>query len=115
MSGDIHHYHLLVDEVQGQWRLVGLFDFDDAQIGFHEYDLAATGLFLMHGRPQLLRAFLQSYGYAESDLNEALSHRLLSYTLLHRYRHFNWVRDKVVGDRACTTLEQLATTIYALE
>jgi hygromycin-B 7''-O-kinase len=114
VSGDIHQYHLLVAEGQGRWQLTGLFDFDDAQIGFHEYDLAATGLFLMHGRPRLLRAFLHAYGYADADLNEALSHRLLAYTLLHRYRPFNWFRDEMVGDRACTTLGQLATTIYAL-
>jgi hygromycin-B 7''-O-kinase len=48
VSGDIHQYHLLVAQVHGQWQLTGLFDFDDAQIGFHEYGLAATGLFLMH-------------------------------------------------------------------
>ena len=114
VSGDIHQYHLLVAEAQGQWRLAGLFDFDDARVGFHEYDLAATGLFLMAGRSQLLRTFLRAYGYADADLDEALSHRLLSYTLLHRYRPFNWVREEVVGDRACTTLAQLATTIYPL-
>ena len=114
VSGDIHQYHLLVVEAQGEWCLAGLFDFDDARIGFHEYDLAATGLFLMHGRPQLLRTFLQAYGYRDADLTDALSRRLLAYTLLHRYRIFNWVRDEVVGDRSCTTLEQLATTIYAI-
>jgi len=114
VSGDIHQYHLLVVEAQGQWRLAGLFDFDDARIGFHEYDLAATALFLMHGRPQLLRTFLQAYGYAESDLNAALSRRLLAYTLLHRYRRFNWMREEVIADQTCTTFEQLATTIYPL-
>jgi hygromycin-B 7''-O-kinase len=114
VSGDIHQYHLLVVDAQGHWRLAGLFDFDDARIGFAEYDLAATGLFLMYGRPQLLRAFLQAYGYRDADLTDALSQRLLAYTLLHRYRRFTWVRDEVVGDQTCTTFAQLATTIYAL-
>ena len=113
VSGDIHQYHLLVDDAQGHWRLAGLFDFDDARIGFAEYDLAATGLFLMHGRPHLLRAFLQAYGYRDADRTDALSHRLLAYTLLHRYRRFTWVRDEVIGDQTCTTFAQLATTIYA--
>jgi len=114
VSGDIHHYHLLAADVQGRWRLTGLFDFDDARLGFHEYDLAASGLFLMHGRPLLLRTFLQAYGYSDTDLDEALSRRLLAYTLLHRYRIFNWWRDTVVGDRTCTTFEQLASAIYPL-
>ena len=37
LSGDLHQYHLLVNEVHGRWRLCGFFDFDDARIGFHEY------------------------------------------------------------------------------
>jgi len=114
VTGDMHQYHLTVIETRGQWRLAGLFDFDDARIGFHEYDLAATGLFVMHSRRLLLRGFLHAYGYGEGDLTDALSQRLLVYTLLHRYRPFNWVREEVVGDRACTTLEQLANSIYAL-
>ncbi|HYX51248.1 MAG TPA: aminoglycoside 3'-phosphotransferase/choline kinase family protein, partial [Ktedonobacteraceae bacterium] len=76
VSGDIHEYHLLVKQEHGQWRLCGLFDFDDARIGFHEYDLAAAGLFMMSGRPQLLRLFLLTYGYTETDIDERLSHRL---------------------------------------
>src|SRR5207248_534435 len=44
VSADIHQYHLLVN--QEQWQLCGLFDFDDARIGFHEYDLASAGLFM---------------------------------------------------------------------
>jgi hygromycin-B 7''-O-kinase len=52
----------------GRWRLSGLFDFDDARIGFYEYDLAAAGLFLIAGRQGLLRPFLLTYGYIESEL-----------------------------------------------
>ena len=96
ISGDIHQYHLLARVEDRQWRLSGLFDFDDALLGFCEYDLAAAGLFLMAGRSMLLRPFLLTYGYAAADLNEHLSHRLLAYTLLHRYRPFNMVREEFV-------------------
>jgi len=111
ISGDIHQYHLLAMPERGQWRLTGLFDFDDALLGFCEYDLAAAGLFLMAGRSMLLRPFLLTYGYAASDLDEHLSYRLLAYTLLHRYRPFNWVREEFVK-HSCSTLEELAEAIY---
>ncbi|GAC1350879.1 MAG: aminoglycoside 3'-phosphotransferase/choline kinase family protein [Ktedonobacteraceae bacterium] len=114
VSGDIHQHHLLAHQQEyGQWRLTGLFDFDDARIGFHEYDLAAAGLFMMADNPTLLRAFLLAYGYAETDIDEPLSHRLMAYTLLHRYRPFNWVREDFTK-YSCTTLEELARVIYAL-
>ena len=114
ISGDIHDHHLLAVEEHGRWRVSGLFDFDDARIGFHEYDLAATGLFMMHGRRDLLRAFLLVYGYAETALDEALSMRLLAFTLLHRYRPFNWWREELVGNTHSTTLDELAAAIYPL-
>ena len=113
VSGDIHQYHLLARLEHSQWQLTGLFDFDDALLGFCEYDLAAAGLFLMAGRSMLLRPFLLTYGYAASDLNEHLSHRLLAYTLLHRYRPFNWVQEAFVK-HPCATLEELAEAIYVI-
>ena len=114
VSGDIHQYHLLARQEHGQWRLCGMFDFDDGRIGFSEYDLAAAGLFLMAGRPELLRTFLLTYGYAESAIDEHLSHRLMAYTLLHPYRPFNWVREAFTK-RPCPTLKELAEVIYAFE
>lgn len=113
ISGDIHQYHLLARLEHSQWRLTGLFDFDDALLGFCEYDLAGAGLFLMAGRSMLLRPFLLTYGYRASDLNEHLSHRLLAYTLLHHYRPFNWVREAFVK-HSCATLEELAEAIYVI-
>ncbi len=113
VSGDIHDYHLLVKQERDRWRLCGLFDFDDARIGFHEYDLASAGLFMMSGRPQLLRLFLLTYGYAETAIDERLSHRLMVYTLLHRYRPLNWVCE-AFAKHPCSTFEELAQVIYAL-
>ena len=113
ISGDIHQYHLLANYELGRWKLTGLFDFDDALLGFAEYDLAAAGLFMMANRPSLLRPFLLEYGYAEDDLTKRLSHRLMAYTLLHRYRPFNWVRE-AFAHSSCSTLAEVAESIYAL-
>jgi hygromycin-B 7''-O-kinase len=113
VSGDIHQYHLLVNLEHGRWRLSGLFDFDDARIGFYEYDLAAAGLFLMPGRQALLRPFLLTYGYIESELNEQLSRRLMAYTLLHPYRPLNWIREDLMKG-VCSTFDELARVIYSV-
>jgi hygromycin-B 7''-O-kinase len=112
VCGDIHGYHLLVKQENERWRLCGLFDFDDARIGFHEYDLASAALFIMSGCPALLRLFLLTYGYADPDINEQLSHRLMAYTLLHRYRPLKWVCEEF-AKHPCSTFEELAQVIYA--
>lgn len=115
VTGDTHDYHLLVEPAKagGGWRLCGLFDFDDARLGFREYDLAAAGLFLMSGQRHLLRTFLLSYGYSAPELNSALSRRLLAYTLLHPYREMTWVLSSFV-DGNPSDLDELASTIYRL-
>ncbi len=113
VSADIHQQHLLVQRVGVSWRLCGLFDFDDARVGFPEYDLAATALFLFWGRPAALRTFLLTYGYREEHLGRPLRTRLMAYTLLHRYRTLCWVLRDILGDPPCTTFDELADLIYS--
>ncbi len=106
---------VVISQEGTRWRLAGLFDFDDAMLGFYEYDLAAAGLFMMASRPTLLRPFLLAYGYVEADLDEALCYRLMAYTLLHRYRPFNYWLGEALAKQACSTLEEVAHTIYAFD
>ena len=113
LSGDVHDYHLLVTERGGRWQLSGLFDFDDARVGFHEYDLATPGLFMMAGRSDLLGVFLRAYGYPPSALDQHLSHRLLAYALLHGYRPLTWLLEDLARG-APATLEELAETIFSV-
>ena len=113
VSADMHPQHLVVDRADDAWRLCGWFDFDDALVGFAEYDLAASALFLFWGRPVALRTFLLAYGYREADLDAALRRRLLAYTLLHPYRALRWVLHVILGDPRCTTLDELADLIYS--
>jgi hygromycin-B 7''-O-kinase len=112
VTGDVHDGHLTASDRSGRWRLTGLFDFDDAQVGDPEFDLAATGLIVLAGRPALLRTFLSAYGYGDSALDDALSRRLLAHTLLHRYRPMTWWLPSFVPDPPPGTLEEIATAIY---
>ena len=116
ITGDIHDYHLMVEQRPAgtRWRLCGLFDFDDARLGFREFDLAAAGLFLMAGQAVLLRTFLLAYGYSDAELNSTLSRRLLAYTLLHPYRQMNWVLRTLVQGNPSTVDELATSTIYRL-
>lgn len=115
VCGDWHQNHLLVTEQHGSWELCGLFDFDDARVGFHEYDLASVGLFMTYGQPELLRTFLLAYGYTSKELNESLTERLMAYSLLHRYRNLNWIQKELVRKPSIATLEELGQAIYGLK
>ncbi|GAA1241192.1 aminoglycoside 3'-phosphotransferase/choline kinase family protein [Prauserella halophila] len=67
----------------------GLLDFEPAMRGAPEYEFSAVGVFLAAGDTALLRELLLGYGYAASELDDALAHRLLAYTLLHRYSNLS--------------------------
>ncbi|WP_432540681.1 phosphotransferase family protein [Kineococcus sp. SYSU DK002] len=76
---------LAVPDADGRWSLSGLCDAEPAMRGHHEYDLVALAVFLTGGDRTALREALTAYGYDATELDEDLSHRLLAWTLLHRF------------------------------
>ena len=87
LHADLCADNLLVREEDGGAHLGAVLDFADARIGDPEYEFAGPSLFLAAGDGSLQRALLRAYGYAESDLDEALALRLTAFLLLHRYVH----------------------------
>ncbi len=85
LTGEYTPFNLLVKKTTNRWALIGMIDFGDCMLGFQEYDLLGPGAFLIQGDKTLLREFLLSYGFAPSDLNSKLSHRLTALMLLHRF------------------------------
>jgi hygromycin-B 7''-O-kinase len=85
LLADITAEHVLVSPRLRSWSVVGYVDFGDAFIGPPDYELVAPGLDIARGDGQLLRALLLGVGFTDSDLNAELCHRLMAYTLVHRY------------------------------
>jgi hygromycin-B 7''-O-kinase len=112
VNGDVHWWHLLVTERSGDWELVGLFDFDDAMLGWREYDLAAPALFFLAGQPAVLAECLGGYG--DGLVGDAgLSRRLMAYALLNRYWGLDFMLQVGDPDRRCATFDDLARTLFS--
>lgn len=79
--------HLFVDP--DTFDPTGMLDFEPAMRGAPEYEFSAVGVFLTAGDTGLLRELLLGYGYHAAELEESLAHRLLAYTLLHRYSNLS--------------------------
>jgi hygromycin-B 7''-O-kinase len=114
IHGDIHPWHLFAARDGDSWRLTGLIDFDDAMLGWTEYEFASPGVLMLAGDAAAIEACLLAYGVRERDLNAALRRRLMVYALLNRY----WGLDVMLeyGDRAhrCATLEELERMIFPI-
>lgn len=89
LTGEYTPMNLLVREISGVWHICGLIDFGDAMLGLPEYDLLGPGAFLIQGDKQLLKEFLQAYGYSKESMTPALSRQLTILLLLHRYSNLN--------------------------
>ena len=106
---EVMREHLLVERSSDGWQFTGLFDFEPALVGAHEYEFASVGLFFSCGEPQILRSVLLSYGYREHELNPAFERRMLVYTLLHKYGDLAAYLRRLPPPWHATTLEQLAS------
>jgi len=85
LSADVTDEHVLVSRYEGGWEMTGFIDFGDSMLGHPYYDFAAPGCCITRSSPDLQRAMLVAYGYSTDQLNEALSEKLMAYTLIHRF------------------------------
>ena len=68
IHADLTDNNVLVDEVDGRWRVTGLLDFADARVGPRAYEMIAPGFFLTRGDPALTRALLAGSDCHADDL-----------------------------------------------
>jgi hygromycin-B 7''-O-kinase len=84
LTGEYIPENMLLNCHSGDWKLSGLIDFGDVMTGWGEYDLLGPSAFMTAGRPGRVHSLLRGFGYLESDINRALTRRLLILMLLHR-------------------------------
>jgi hygromycin-B 7''-O-kinase len=112
LHADLSPEHLLCEHTPAGWQICGVIDFGDAMLGHPGYEFVAPG-FLLHGSRSLRRAMLLAYGFSPADLDESLSHRLMAYTLLHRFALLpEWL--ELVGKPPPADLDELQVRLWSL-
>jgi hygromycin-B 7''-O-kinase len=89
LTGEYTPFNLMINKVDGAWKLTGVIDFADCFLGDADYDLLGPILFMFNSNQKLIFEFLKSYGYTQDGLDEALQKKLMIYTILHRYSDIN--------------------------
>lgn len=109
LNCDLTDEHGLLSLVDGHWRITGLIDFGDAEVGHADYEFVAVNLGCLWADRALLRAFLEGYGYS---LDERFNQRLMGYSLLHRFADMmHWV-DRFGGPGEIRSWEQLRRHLW---
>lgn len=73
---DLHHYNLLLDNENGEWRLAGILDFEKAWSGDREIDLARMELWHMTGEP-FWNAYLERCPLGAVDAERKAAYQLI--------------------------------------
>jgi hygromycin-B 7''-O-kinase len=89
LTGEYGPENFLLSCEDSDWRLSGLIDFGDAFTGWGEYDLLGPSVFLTAGVPRRVRSLLTGFGYSRADMTPALTRRLMTLALLHRFSDLN--------------------------
>ncbi len=85
MHTEVLGEHVLVDRVEGDWRVTGLIDFADSRTGNPGYEIPALVEFIFKGEPGMLGTFLEAYGMFAEDLTPELGRELLAWGLIHQF------------------------------
>jgi aminoglycoside phosphotransferase (APT) family kinase protein len=113
LHGDVHFGNLRFERVNRNLHISGLFDFADSRRGHHEYDLLAVGVLMIQGQRELQREFFRAYGYAESDLNEEMRHRLMMLTMLYETSDLRRYAMRLSPEAVDFTLDELEGSIWS--
>lgn len=112
LTGEYTPMNFLVRNIGGIWHIGGLIDFGDAMLGHYKYDLLGPGAFLIQGDKELLKAFLEAYGFLPNELHETLSRELTALMLLHQYSNLN-VQVRIRGwENKVSALEELEKLVW---
>lgn len=111
LTGEYTPFNLLLNKVDGKWKLTGVIDFADGFLGDPEYDLLGPILFMFNIEESLVRNFLLSYGYHEGQLNESFRKKLMIYTILHRFSNIPYFISKKEEAQHARNFDELANIL----
>jgi hygromycin-B 7''-O-kinase len=110
------HCDLTADHVFGAWEgetwvPTGIIDFGDAKIGDRRYDLVALHIESFGGDKDMLRAYLECYGF-DVGRRPDFARQAMHMTLLHEFNVLETVFEFMPEARRLPSLDQLATALW---
>ncbi|MGQ3889973.1 aminoglycoside phosphotransferase family protein [Legionella sp. CNM-1927-20] len=112
LTGEYTPMNVLVNNIKGVWHISGLIDFGDAKLGYYKYDLLGPGVFLIQGNKELLKVFLNAYGFLPHEINADLSHQLTALMLLHKYSNLE-IQIRIPGwQNKVSSLKELENLVW---
>ena len=84
VHGDLESDHILLERVEGTWKIASIIDFGDAKIGVRDYEWMPLWLGMFDRDIEAIRVFLESYDRSLLA-DEEFPSRVMAWTLLHDF------------------------------
>lgn len=114
VNSDITKDHVLLSQVGSRWKITGLIDFGDVEIGYRDYEFVALYLDALDCDTEVMRIFLQAYDYP-NGVDPRFNQRLMAYSILHRYLNFKdvvFLTERYGDLEGIKTLEELQRILW---
>jgi hygromycin-B 7''-O-kinase len=110
LHADLIGGNILVAKEGGTWKITGLIDYGDVEVGPIEYEWVSACHKAMLGDPKLIRTFFEAYGW-ELPITDETRSRLRAYTILHRFTLLPFVAEE---HPEIDSLEKLVDSMWPL-
>jgi hygromycin-B 7''-O-kinase len=112
LNADLTEDHFLVEQRGGRWRMTGLIDWADAEVGDVGYEWIALWFSICRQEARLFGAFIEGYD-ALQRLVEFRSERFMAFTALHRFGA-NMINEALTpaAQREAGSLRRLQQTLF---
>jgi hygromycin-B 7''-O-kinase len=107
IHADLNREHIMLDQIGGRYRVVGLLDLADSMMAPMELEYVLPFLDVFRGSSVLQRRVMNESGFKEKIEPDRFSKLLLALTLQNRFMAFHdWFQPELKS--GATTLEEIA-------
>jgi hygromycin-B 7''-O-kinase len=111
VHADLNREHIMLEQVGGRYRIVGLLDLADSMKAPAELEYTLPFLDYFRGSSGLQKRLLSASGYKMTSEPEKFSKLLLALTLQNRFMAFHdWFRPELKS--GVSTLEEIAFKVF---
>lgn len=111
IHADLNHEHLMLEEVNNEWRVTGVLDFADSMNAPIEMEFILPIVCFFKGKPELQRLVWEGTEYRPKFSSDEYSNVMMALALQNRFIAFHDWFDREI-DKGAKSVEEVAAMIF---
>ena len=111
VHADLNHEHLMLEEINNEWRITGVLDFADSMNAPIEMEFILPIVCFFKGKAELQRLVWEGAEYKPQFDSAHYSNIMMALTLQNRFIAFHDWFDREI-DKGAKSVEEIATSIF---